>query len=79
MSWDAPGRAIGVVIHEQDGTVHRYARGKDDSAEAVWREVREDGLSPVSEDEASITTSELLAALTTSLQAPYVAPEQPRN
>jgi len=64
MSWEAPGRAIGVVIQELDGVVHRYTRDEDDADEAIWRGV-----------DATITTAELLAALTTSLQAPYVPPE----
>jgi hypothetical protein len=64
MSWKAPGRAIGISIHEEDSGVHQYTRGEDDSGEAIW----------VS-DAASITTAELLDALTVSLQAPYVAPD----
>jgi hypothetical protein len=53
-----------IVIHEEDGGVHQYRRGEDDGGEAVW----------VSSDE-TITTADLLAAITTSLQAPYVAPD----
>jgi hypothetical protein len=64
MSWKAPGRATGIVIHEEDGGLHKYTRGEDESGEAIW----------VS-SAASITTAELLDALTTSLQAPYVAPD----
>lgn len=72
MSWKVPGRAVGVVIQEMDGGAHHYARGEDDAGEAIWREVHPDGLSAVSSDGTSITTAELLTALTTSLQAPYV-------
>jgi hypothetical protein len=64
MSWEAPGRAVVVVIHELDGVVHHYTRDEDDAGEGIWRG-----------SDASITTAELLDALTRSLQAPYVAPE----
>jgi hypothetical protein len=63
-----PGRALGIVIHEEDGRVLEYTRGEDASGEAVW----------VSSDATSITTAELLDALTTSLQAPHVAPDDTR-
>jgi hypothetical protein len=62
MTWNA-GRALAVVIHEEDGGVHQYTRGEDESGEAIW----------ISTDPESITTAELLAAITTSLQAPYIA------
>ena len=70
MSWRAPGQAIRVVIHDADGGVNHYSRDTDDDREAIWREGRPDELSPTSEDGASMTTAELLAALTTSLQRP---------
>jgi hypothetical protein len=70
MSWNAPGRAIGVVIQEADGVVHQYARGEDDAGEAIWREARPDAAA-IAAGEEPISTAKLLAALTTSLQAPH--------
>jgi len=75
MSWKVPGRAIRVVIHDEAGGVHHYSRDEDDASEAIWREGHPEELSAVSSDGASITTAELLDALTTSLQAPYAPPE----
>ena len=75
MSWKVPGRAIRVVIHDQDGGVYHYSRDEDEASEAIWREGRPDELSPVPSDGPSVTTAELVDALTTSLQAPYVPPE----
>ena len=70
MSWRAPGRAIRVVIHDLDGGVYHYSRDEVDDRSAIWREGRPDELAPASSDGPSVTTAELLAALTTSLQWP---------
>jgi len=70
MSWRVPGRAIRVVVHDLDGGVYHYSRDEDDGRESIWREGRPDELAPASSDGASITTVELLDALTTSLQHP---------
>jgi len=59
------GRAKAVVIHDEDGGVLQFQRGEDDSGEAMW----------ASSDAESITTAELLDAITTSLQAPSAAPD----
>jgi hypothetical protein len=75
MSWKAPSRAIRGVIHDEDGGVHQYSRDEDDSSEAIWRAGPPDELSAAPSDGPSITTAELLDALTTSLQAPYVPPD----
>jgi hypothetical protein len=70
MSWRVPGKAIRVVIHDSDGGIGYYSRDEDDDGRAIWREGRPDELTPDSLDGASMTTVELLAALTTSLQHP---------
>jgi hypothetical protein len=70
MSWRVPGRAIRVVVHDLDGGVYHYSRDEDDDRESIWREGRPDELTPASSDGASMTTVELLDALTTSLQHP---------
>jgi hypothetical protein len=70
MSWRVPGKAIRVIIHDSDGDVGRYSRDQDDDGRVIWREGRPDELTPAPSDGASITTVELLDALTTSLQHP---------
>jgi hypothetical protein len=70
MSWRIPGPAIRVVIHDSDGGIGHYTRDQDDDGNAIWREGRPEDLTPASSDGASMTTAELLAALTTSLQHP---------
>jgi hypothetical protein len=70
MSWRIPGRAIRVVIHDADGGVSHYSRDEDDDGEGIWRQGRPDELTPTSSDGPSVTTAELLDALTTSLQHP---------
>ena len=70
MSWRAPGRAIRVIIHDLDGGVYHYSRDEDDDGSAIWREGRPDEVAPASSDGPSMTTAELLDALTTSLQWP---------
>ena len=70
MSWRVPGRAIRVIIHDSDGGIGHYSRDQDDDGRAIWREGRPDELTPASSDGASMTTVELIDALTTSLQHP---------
>jgi hypothetical protein len=70
MSWRVPGRAIRVVIHDSDGGVGHYSRDEDDDGRVIWREGSPDELTPAPSDGASMTTVELLDALTTSLQHP---------
>ena len=70
MSWRVPGQAIRVVIHDSDGGIGHYSRDQDDDGRVIWREGRPDELTPASSDGASMTTVELLDALTTSLQHP---------
>jgi hypothetical protein len=70
MSWRVPGQAIRVIIHESDGGIGHYSRDQDDGGRVIWREGRPDELTPASSDGASMTTVELLDALTTSLQHP---------
>ena len=70
MSWRVPGRAIRVIIHESDGGIGHYSRDQNDDGRVIWREGRPDELTPAPSDGASMTTVELLDALTTSLQHP---------
>jgi hypothetical protein len=70
MSWKIPGPAIRVVIHDADGGVGHYTRDQDDDESAIWREGRPEDLAPASSDGPSMTTAELLDALTRSLQQP---------
>jgi hypothetical protein len=70
MNWGVPGRAIRVVIHDRDGGVYHYSRDEDDDVNAIWREGRPDEVAPASSDGPSMTTAELLNALTRSLQWP---------
>lgn len=70
MSWRVPGQAIRVVIHDSDGCIGHYSRDQDDDGRVIWREGRPDELTPAPSDGASMTTVELLDALTTSLQHP---------
>jgi hypothetical protein len=70
MSWKTPGRAIRVVIHDADGGVGHYTRDQDDGDNAIWREGRPEDLTSASSDGPSMTTAELLDALTRSLQQP---------
>lgn len=70
MTWRVPGKAMQIIIHDSDGGIGHYSRDQDDDGRVIWREGRPDELTPVSSDGASITTVELLDALTTSLQHP---------
>jgi hypothetical protein len=70
MSWRVPGAAIRVVIHDSDGGIGHYTRDEGDDGSAIWREGPPEELTPTASDGASMTTAELLAALTTSLQHP---------
>jgi hypothetical protein len=36
-SWKKPGRAIRVVIHEEEGVEHHYWRTEDDEGNTSWR------------------------------------------
>jgi hypothetical protein len=46
------------------------SRDQDDDGGVIWREGRPDELTPASSDGTSMTTAELLDALTASLQHP---------
>jgi hypothetical protein len=71
MSWRVPGKAIRVVIHDSDGGIGHYSRDQEeDDGRVIWRDGRPDELAPASSDGASMTTVELLDALTRSLQHP---------
>ena len=37
-SWKSPGRAVRVVIYEEDGTMRHYWRSESESEGTVWRE-----------------------------------------
>ena len=48
MNWEAPGRAIRIVVHDRDGGVYHYSRDEDDDVNAIWREGRPDEVAPAS-------------------------------
>jgi hypothetical protein len=64
-SWKNPGRAIRVVIHEEEGPPRHYWRDQDGEGNSLWRkETARPGENPSSE---SMSTPELLKALEASL------------
>jgi hypothetical protein len=64
-SWKNPGRAIRVVIHEEEGDPHHYWRYEDGEGKTSWRKDAPHVGEKASRDE--LTTAELLAGLEASL------------
>jgi hypothetical protein len=66
-SWKKPGRAIRLVIHEEEGVEHHYWRTEDGKGNTSWRKE-----APLAAAKAStgdgLTTSELSDALAASLR-----------
>jgi hypothetical protein len=65
-SWKNPGRAIRVVIHEEEGDPHHYWRYEDGEGKTSWRKDDPQLAGKASGDE--LTTAQLLAALEASLK-----------
>jgi hypothetical protein len=64
-SWKSPGRAIHVVVHEEEGAPHHYWRAEDGAGNTSWR--KED---PYAGEKASgdeMATGELAKAIAASL------------
>ena len=64
-SWKNPGRAIRVVIHEEEGDPHHYWRHEDEEGNTSWRKDAPYVTEKASQDE--LTTAELLEGLEASL------------
>jgi hypothetical protein len=65
-NWKSPGRAIRVVIHEEEGDPHYYWRTEDSEGNTSWRKD-----APHAKEKASagdgLTTEELLKGIEASL------------
>jgi hypothetical protein len=64
-SWKVPGRAIHVVIHEEEGVPHHYWRAVDSEGNTSWRKEAPHASEKNSGDE--MTTDELLKGIEASL------------
>jgi hypothetical protein len=66
-SWKKPGRAIRVVVHEEEGVEHHYWRAEDGEGNTSWRKE-----APSTTEKApsgdGLTTAELGEALVASLR-----------
>jgi hypothetical protein len=65
-SWKSPGRAIRVVIHEEEGDPHYYWRTVDSEGNTSWRKDAPHATEKASAGDG-LTTDELLAGLEASL------------
>jgi hypothetical protein len=66
-SWKKPGRAIRVVIHEEEGVAHNYWRTEDGEGNTSWRKEAPHPTAKVSTGDG-LTTAELLEGIAVSLQ-----------
>jgi hypothetical protein len=64
-SWKDPGRAIHVVIHEEQGAPHHYWRVEDSEGNTSWSKDTPRAGEKASGDE--MTTAELLKGIEASL------------
>ena len=64
-SWKNPGRAIHVVVYEEEGAPHHYWRAEDNQGNASWRKDAPHAGEKVSGD--GLTTAELAKAIEASL------------
>jgi hypothetical protein len=64
-SWKNPGRAIRVVIHEEEGDPRYYWRHVDDEGNSTWR--KDAPLAGEATSGEALTTDELVKALEVSL------------
>jgi hypothetical protein len=68
-SWKKPGRAIRVVIHEEEGVEHHYWRTEDGEGNTSWRkEAPHTTTTAKSPTGDRLTTAELSEALAASLR-----------
>jgi hypothetical protein len=66
-SWKKPGRAIRVVIHEEEGVEHHYWRTDDGDGNTSWRKDAPQPTAKASPGDA-LETSELIEAISSSLR-----------
>jgi hypothetical protein len=66
-SWKKPGRAIRVVIHEEEGVEHHYWRTDDDEGNTSWRKEAPTPTAKTSTGDG-LATSELIEAISSSLR-----------
>jgi hypothetical protein len=66
-SWKNPGRAIRVVIHEEEGEPHYYWRTEDGEGNISWRKDAPRATEKVSAGDG-MTTAELLEGIEISLK-----------
>jgi hypothetical protein len=64
-SWKNPGRAVRVVIHEEEGDPRYYWRAEDKDGKTTWR--KEAPLAAEKPSDDAMTTPQLLAAIEASL------------
>jgi hypothetical protein len=64
-SWKSPGRAIHVVVHEEEGDPHHYWRAQDSEGNTSWRKDAPHAGEKASGD--ALTTAELAKAIEASL------------
>jgi heme-degrading monooxygenase HmoA len=66
-SWKKPGRAIRVVIHEEEGVAHTYWRTEDEG-NTSWRKEAPHPTAKKASTGDGLTTAELLEGIAASLQ-----------
>jgi len=66
-SWKKPGRAIRVVIHEEEGIAHQYWRAEDGEGTTSWRKDAPSATAKASTGDR-LTTAELLEGIEASLK-----------
>jgi hypothetical protein len=66
-SWKKPGRAIRVVIHEEEGVAHQYWRTEDGEGNTSWRKEAPHATAKAATGDR-LTTSELLEGIEASLK-----------
>lgn len=67
-SWKKPGRAIRVVIHEEEGVAHNYWRTEDGEGNTSWRKEAPHPTAKEAPTGDGLTTAELLEGIAASLQ-----------
>jgi hypothetical protein len=66
-SWKKPGRAIRLVIHEEEGIAHNYWRTEDGEGSTSWRQEGPPARAKASTGDG-LTTAELLEGIEVSLK-----------
>jgi hypothetical protein len=66
-SWKKPGRAIRIVIHEEEGVAHNYWRTEDGEGNTSWGKEAPHATAKASTGDG-LTTVELLEGIEASLQ-----------